>query len=273
MQILVGADPEVFVADTSGKLISADKMVEGTKHQPCPVDNGAVQVDGMALEFNIDPASNQQEFIHNIMSVKQTLHEMIGVNDYSLLASPSVVFDQDVMDKASRNAKMLGCEPDFNAWRKGEVNPKPDGTGNMRTGAGHVHIGFTEGEDVHDLDHRESCLEVIKQLDCSLGIQSLLWDDDNERRDMYGKAGAFRFKPYGAEYRVLSNAWLRSAELVGHVYDTTIKAVEDLLEGNMYEDDISAQDIINSGDAAAAYKAASLLADKYGVPMMEPAYV
>lgn len=38
------------------------------------------------------------------------------------------------------------------------------------------------------------------------------------------------------EYRVLSNAWLKSPKLMSWVYNTTMKAVNDLLEGrNMGE--------------------------------------
>jgi hypothetical protein len=48
---------------------------------------------------------------------------------------------------------------------------------------------------------------------------------------MYGAAGAFRPKPYGVEYRVLSNAWLQSEELMAWVYRTTTKAITDLFEG------------------------------------------
>ena len=56
-QILVGCDPEVFVAK-GGKFISAHGMIPGTKKAPHKVERGAVQVDGMALEFNIDPAAS-----------------------------------------------------------------------------------------------------------------------------------------------------------------------------------------------------------------------
>ncbi len=41
-----------------------------------------------------------------------------------------------------------------------------------------------------------------------------MYDKDTERRGMYGKAGAFRPKPYGVEYRTLSNAWLSNDERI-----------------------------------------------------------
>jgi hypothetical protein len=44
------------------------------------------------------------------------------------------------------------------------------------------------------------------------------WDKDTERRKLYGKPGAFRPKPYGCEYRVLSNAWVDKPEVAGILF-------------------------------------------------------
>jgi len=54
-QILVGCDPEYFVKK-NGIFQSAHGLIMGDKKNPQKVRNGAVQVDGMAVEFNIDPA-------------------------------------------------------------------------------------------------------------------------------------------------------------------------------------------------------------------------
>ncbi len=80
--------------------------------------------------------------------------------------------------------------------------------------------------------HFTSCCQLVKQLDYFLGIPSLLLDKDEERRHLYGKAGAFRPKPYGVEYRVLSNFWLKSPELMRWVYNTTHLAISELMKGN-----------------------------------------
>src|SRR3546814_9474953 len=54
---------------------------------------------------------------------------------------------------------------------------------------------------------------------------------------MYGAAGAFRTKPYGVEYRVLSNAWLKDSKLMSWVYKNTILGFNALLSGRrVYED-------------------------------------
>lgn len=229
VQILVGADPEVFMRK-DGKFISAHGAVEGDKANPFKVEKGAVQVDGLALEFNIDPAANEEEFVTNIQTVMKILGGMVP--DYELVPDPVAHFGFQYLEEQPPEALELGCEADFNAWEGGAVNPRPDGKVDFRTGAGHIHIGWTKDQDVNDPDHIEACIMLTKQLDVYLGVPSLLWDKNNERRKLYGKAGAFRVKPYGVEYRVLSNAWLRSEKLMRWVYKATIKATEDLLGGN-----------------------------------------
>lgn len=232
LNILVGADPEVFVRKAGRKQFqSAHGLVRGDKKNPQKVDRGAVQVDGMALEFNIDPAKNEREFIENITGVMKIMGGMVP--DYELVPVPVANFTAALMAKQPKEALELGCEPDFCAWKDGEANPRPNGAVNFRTGAGHVHIGWTDGVDVGDPGHMEACIMATKQLDYYLGLGSLVYDEDTKRRTMYGAAGAFRPKPYGVEYRVLSNAWLQSEELMGWVYRTTIKAISDLFDGKV----------------------------------------
>ncbi len=228
MEILLGADPELFVKD-KGKVISAHGLVKGDKLHPFPVKDGAVQVDGMALEFNINPAKNEEEFIHNINSVMGQLAAMVP--EFKIVAQPTAKFTKEYMLAQPKEALELGCEPDFNAWNEGRVNPKPDQELPMRTGAGHIHIGWTEGADIEDPSHLIDCMEIVKQLDSYLGVASVILDPDVERRKMYGAAGAFRPKSYGVEYRVLSNFWLSSPELISWVYKTTRLALTDLLRG------------------------------------------
>jgi len=234
VKLLLGADPEVFVKDKAkNKYVSAHGMVKGTKQNPEPTDKGAFQVDGMALEFNIDPAASREEFLTNIQTVYANLQTRIG-SGFKLVAAPSILFDREIFDAAPNEAKELGCDPDFNAWASGDVNPRPDNTTTMRTGAGHVHIGWTNDQEVEDPDHIEACCMLVKQLDASLGLAAMYWDKDVRRRQMYGAAGAFRPKKYGCEYRVMSNRWLSDPKLISYVYDATIHATNDLLAGKKY---------------------------------------
>jgi hypothetical protein len=229
MTVLVGADPEVFVRDKQGRFRSAHGLIPGTKKEPYKVKDGAVQVDGLALEFNIDPASTREQFVHNIGSVMGQLAAMVP--DYELVIQPSVRFNGNHLRAQPEEALELGCEPDYDAYKEKE-NPRPNNKTTLRTGAGHVHIGFTEGADPQDPEHIQRCITLVKHLDAFLGLPSLSWDNDTLRRTLYGKAGAFRPKEYGVEYRTLSNAWLRDPRLVGYVFDQVQACVEWLKAGN-----------------------------------------
>jgi hypothetical protein len=92
-------------------------------------------------------------------------------------------------------------------------------------------------------------------MDFYLGLPSLAYDSDQERREMYGKAGCCRYKPYGTEYRTLSNAWLKSEALMRWVYRNTVKGMNELMAGNNLADKYGdIQEIINTGDKKAANK-------------------
>jgi hypothetical protein len=208
MKIRLGADPEVFVVH-NGKPVSAHDMIPGTKDEPHPVDNGAVQVDGMALEFNIDPADTRDEFVRNVSSVMRSLDAMIPEN-HELLIEAVATFPKKYIDDQPEKAKELGCEPDYNAYTKRQ-NPRPNAAVNFRTAAGHIHIGWGEGFDTADPKHFDICCHVVKELDWFLAMPARMIEKGTaatKRRKLYGAPGAFRPKSYGVEYRVLSNFWL-----------------------------------------------------------------
>lgn len=251
MEILVGCDPEVFVKQ-GGVFKSAHGLIKGDKANPQKVHRGAVQVDGMALEFNIDPAHSEDEFCLNVQDVFNTMKLMVP--DYEVVAVPVAHFAPDYIKNQPAAALELGCDPDFNGWN-GMVNNKPNGERPMRTASGHIHIGWTKGADINDPAHIEQCNAAIRQMDFYLGLPSLAYDDDQERREMYGKAGCCRYKPYGTEYRTLSNAWLKSEALMRWVYRNTLAGMNELIKGNAlatkYGD---IQDLINSGNKKEAMK-------------------
>lgn len=235
-----GCDPELFVADENGKFVCADGLIPGTKDEPYKVEYGAVQVDGMAAEFNIDPATCYEEWENNIVAVLKQLKAFLP-KGYSLVPVPSVTFTQDVWESAPTDAKVLGCSPDFNAWTGG-VNPPPEDVENptLRTASGHIHIGWTDDADVTNMKHIKHCQDLVRQLDWFLGAWSLSKDEDPVRRRLYGKAGACRYKPYGVEYRVLSNFWLTSKPLRREVWNRLQQALHEMrsnfLPDRGYED-------------------------------------
>jgi hypothetical protein len=252
--ITIGADPELFCFDeTTKEYVSAHTFLVGTKDEPFPVTLGAVQVDGTAAEFNIEPAKSQKDFIRNINSVMHQLQQMVP-DGVSLQPVPFVEYDPVYFTDLPYECQMLGCDPDFNAWQRGRENPTPIVEDSVRVAGGHIHIGWTKDATPDDFLHRNICNQVVRQLDYMLGLYSFVWDSDTKRRAVYGKAGACRYKPYGVEYRTLSNAWLKDQRTIELVYQQTMKAISLINEGifleNIYGN--SAEQIINSGDKKAA---------------------
>ena len=243
--ILVGCDPEVFVQQ-GGIFKSAFALIKGDKKNPQKVRSGAVQVDGMALEFNIDPAATEDEFLFNVTDVFSQMKLMVPT--YDVVVSPVAHFDPAHLKAQPAEALELGCDPDFNAWT-GQTNPRPDGVRPMRTASGHIHIGWTQDENIEDMSHKHRANMVAKQLDFYLGLPSLEYDADTERREMYGKAGAVRYKSYGVEYRTLSNAWLRSEKLTRWAYRNTIAGVKSIMAGeSLFDKYGDVQEIINTSN-------------------------
>lgn len=246
-QASIGCDPEIFVTK-NGKYVSAHGMVRGNKQTPYVVDDGSVQVDGTALEIGIIPASTATEFLSRIASVTKQLEAMIPT-DCKLTYTPTATYDKEYFDTLPKEATELGCDPDFNAWIMA-MNNRPSTDKPIRTGAGHIHVGWTAGKDPFSDAHFIESSSVIRELDYYLGVVSLDWDTDNERRELYGQAGAFRPKSYGAEYRVLSNAWLVSEALTARVYGLVRLCLTNIDKGISFVDKFGdlAVNIINTSN-------------------------
>jgi Phage phiEco32-like COOH.NH2 ligase-type 2 len=265
VRLTVGADPEVFVGK-NGNFISAHDLIKGNKRAPSPVNYGAVQVDGMALEFNIDPASSAEEFEFNIGAVQSQLKSMIG--DLDFLPDSSVFFDEEFMKEIPQRALELGCEPDYNAYTF-IPNERPNAGTLMRTAGGHIHVGGFSTDDPFNPTHEDFCKEFIKLLDKTIGVYSVLWDRDDLRRNMYGKAGCYRPKSYGVEYRTPSNAWIFNKKLINFVYKGVQEAAEHFLGVKPIQYDISSEEaryiIDNSKRKASFFKRNEKAEEIYGL--------
>jgi hypothetical protein len=250
INLTLGCDPEVFVRDRETKMpVSAYGLVPGTKAEPHAVNDGAVQVDGMALEFNTAPAATAAEFSYNITSVLAQMEAMLP-SSLEFDIRGSVVFDEVTLAIMPDEAKELGCDPDFNAYTM-EANPRPEPPiPGLRTAAGHIHFGLGTFPNFREEAHFEQMAKLVRMLDRYLGCASVIMDPDPTRRVLYGAAGAFRVKPYGCEYRVPSNAWIKSERRRFVMYTLSHKAVEQLVTNDATHDVVDADviDAINRSD-------------------------
>jgi len=212
MNFKFGTDPEMFLK-VGQKFVPACGLFPGTKDDPYKVDKGAVQVDGLALEFNIDPVETAEDFSKNIQTVLAQIDEMIRKVDPNMrrVFTPFADFDPVDFKLLTDDQKMLGCDPDFNGI-SGLINPRPEITDSpFRTAAGHIHIGWTEGADIADPIHFEDCRFVSHRI----GNSGLFYPNTGQeyrRLQYYGANYAFRPKPYGVEIRFPSNVWVAKTE-------------------------------------------------------------
>lgn len=251
---LLGCDPEIFLVDSDGNPVSAYGILPGTKEEPFAVEDGTVQVDGMAAEIGIHPAASWEEWEGRISNVLRQLEKMLP-KGVSLCYEPAVRFSQSVMDAMPEEVKKLGCEPDFNAWT-GKPNPAPDRSNDplLACIGGHIHFGWFDKDNlasIYDEDHQRICFDFVKQCDWFLGAWAMRFDKNLERRQLYGKAGSCRVKPYGVEYRTLSSFWLRSRDMRMTVWNRAqeaIKMMPKMYLPKMYEkDNEKIVEFINSG--------------------------
>jgi len=221
--VLLGADPELFLAK-QGKVISAVGLIGGTKHEPRPIsDNGhMVQEDNIAIEYNIPASATKEDWINNHNFVKDYLEVHVTAMNCELNISASANLDK--VELESDQAKQFGCEPDFNVWTQ-SINEPPQPGGTLRSCGGHIAIGFDKSEMTEE-ESDEMVERLIKAMDMTVGLKSLFLDKDEHRRKMYGKAGCFRFKDFGLEYRTLSNFWITNDETLAWAWDTTMEAIE-----------------------------------------------
>lgn len=252
-QFMIGCDPELFVKNADGKVVSAVGMVKGSKKEPEKVKDGAFQVDGLALELNTTPVpyNDFASFDKNVLSVMAQLKKRLP-DGHEFLIKSSVNFDEDVIASAPPEALELGCEPDYNAWAEGTANPRPNASTNLRTGAGHLHIGWDKDIPVDHPDHIAVCCDFVKTLDLYVGLASIILDPDPTRRTLYGKAGAFRPKSYGVEYRTPSNAWLTSNTRRSFIFGALNMAIQAQLRNGRVKYDY--EGYINNVVGTAAYK-------------------
>jgi hypothetical protein len=240
--ITIGADPELFAANKDG-FVCAHGLIPGTKAQPKKVPDGAIQVDGMALEFNIDPVpyDDYKAFQNKLDSVMGSLASF--VKGYHFLESVTIQMTKEYKESLPLEATQIGCNPDINAYTE-DLNEAPDEHNLFRSAGGHIHVGGIFNESMSEVERFSRAVRLARLMDKHLGVYSLLWDKSVKRREIYGKAGACRFKPYGMEYRTLSNKWIFNKAITRFVFFQTKASVLALERGEDVKDNFY-RDIID----------------------------
>lgn len=249
MNRLIGIDPEIFLRDRSS-FVSGIGKFGGSKDNPLPfgtIPGFALQEDNVALEFNTPPTDDCKTFVKYVNTALKELEQRAKAQGLTLSIVASAVFSDSELN--NEHARRFGCDPDFNAWTLQENRRDDDVDPNLRSCGGHIHVGV----DDWNMEHK---INLVRAMDLYLGIPSIRLDNGIEgtrRRQLYGKAGAFRDKVYGVEYRTLSNFWLASNKLKAWAFNQSQEAVKFIEQDNRLtnEDGELIQAAINDGDQAA----------------------
>lgn len=219
--VTIGADVEVFLQDkNTNEIVSAEGIIKGKKTKPYVFDPKnkyfATSLDNVLAEFCIPPATHVDEWVNNLMKsvnfIKSTIPQELDVK-----IIPAANLHERFLK--TKNAQEFGCEPDYNAWTR-SVNEKPSANdATLRSAGGHIHVGY-ENPSV------ELSEQIIRTMDLFLGVPSVIQEVENKRKELYGKAGAFRFKDYGCEYRTISNYYLENDATMRWAFVATQRAID-----------------------------------------------
>lgn len=260
MKFTIGTDAEVMVEKNEG-LVSAIPILQKQVKLPY----GKLFFDNVLAEFTVKPARSANEFVKHIGKNLKSTEAFFKKKSAEVYFASSAHYPQRELEHPE--AKRFGCSPDYDAYRVcvNTVSSSAAET-TLRSAGAHVHFANPVFKDAP-----YKVIEMVKMMDLFLGIPSLVLDDTpeaQERRKLYGKAGAHRQCPEhpGGEYRTLSNFWIKSPELIKWVYKGTEKALGEILAGNTVTsigfDESEICDIINTGDVKRAKRMCKLIEDK-----------
>lgn len=243
--LLIGSDPEVFPCTQGGDIYSVVGRLGGTKEAPHSIGGGrAYQEDNVLAEYNIPPVSTREEWLEEHTFMLGYLREVLG----GVSIQSSHEFTREILQAGGVQAMRFGCDPDMNAYT-GKTNESPSPFTTLRSAGGHVSFGY-------DSPSETTNRAVAKVADLFMGLPSVVMQPDCRRRALYGRAGSMRHKPWGVEYRTLSNFWLSSDALICWVFDQATAAFSaasdaDCLVERAGGSDV-VQDVINSNDVTKA---------------------
>ena len=91
-------------------------------------------------------------------------------------------------------------------------------------------------------------MAMLRYIDAIVGLPSILFDTDVERRNLYGKAGCFRLQKYGFEYRTLSSYWLDNPSRLKFIWLQVMYALFCFERGKDIPSPTEVRDAINHND-------------------------
>jgi hypothetical protein len=238
-----GADVEFFLKE--GNNIISSKVLEKNNKFRLSY-NGIIERDGVPIEYQMTQgrclASGLSAIKSSLVSFMEYLYNTN--KNYSLSSNNFTLMNlEELKNNEDHKALEFGCMPDFNAYFNIDTidnsNKKADAKiVAARTCGGHIHANLFseyckynkvfEGNNnlpiifktisvdnkyiyIPTNDYQKKYIQnIVAWLDLVVGLWSVIVDEPSMRRLYYGKAGDFRTKPYGIEYRSIGNILMLS---------------------------------------------------------------
>lgn len=245
-----GSDPE-FILVHEANTVSAIGKIKGTIADKIEKGGHYFYSDNVLAECAIKPGKSKAEVLNNFRECLQIYSQLI--KPYHLTTKASEIFPD--CELVHPDARLVGCAKEFCAYEMKQQESPVSAilNDNLRSCGGHIHLG----SKILEGDGAEGIL-IIYIMDLFLGVPSLWLDSDQSsprRREIYGKAGRYRPKPYGVEYRSLGNFWLNSPDLVSLIYDLSMFCIDFVEKGNAWDFwDFDMDRFLESDNLADAWK-------------------
>lgn len=258
---MLGSDPEFFLRDkTTKQFKSGVGLIGGTKKEPCFILGSkylAHQEDNVLLEINVSPTTSPKQMYDEVKLIhKYIMDNQLKGTNLEIVTRGSAIFD--ILELDNPQAQEAGCEPDFNAWNLQENERIDIGFTNLRSCGGHLAVGYAN-------PNYETSILIVRTLDLFLTVPMLLLDPDEDRKQLYGKAGAHRIKKNYVELRTMSNHWFTSQEMVNWVFSNAFKAIEAINNGFHIDEHINDCKAIINAINTNDKDIARYLIDKYSI--------
>ena len=230
----VGLDVEGFIMHR-GQFYPATGLIGGNKKSPRRIECGALQEDNVMFEINVDPSNDPATLRKNIDTVVAQLNDCVQSRlgkKAKCLFIPHAEFNPDVL-YSSPNFGEFGCDADFDAYSGVQYQYPDFAEGTTRWAGGHLHIGHPV------LTHPGVNADMVKYLDeMILSFYMDLHPEElkSSRIKHYGRAGNYRNKTYGLEYRSLPPGWIFDDSFISIAYDYIDTAIRDLLNDRNLSD-------------------------------------
>ncbi len=204
----IGSDPEFFLFKDNSAF-PAIRFTSGTKQVPEEIKPGfMLQKDNLLIEGNIPPCINKNEFVNNLLFLKDYIRSRVEIKNLELVCADSAKFKPRYL--RIPEAQEFGCNPYRLAWNKGKTIVADDLSRiSYRVAGFHIHIGYKWTA----VPKRLTDIAVAKAFDLFVTNPSRKIYLDEIRKKYYGRFGSYREKSYGIECRSLGGYFLNDKYL------------------------------------------------------------